>query len=366
MMFSPRLNSALVALFLGACAAPNPSRVAVTIMGTKAHGDTTTIAARSGDTVYSLSQYLGVDTRALIDKNNLVPPYTLNSGQILRVPAPEMVTARKGDTLFSIARSYGADQTELAKLNNLNAPYQLYEGQQIKLPSTSASEITAVTESAPYVDNALVTSEPLSGPIETTQTADGNKTHRSAAGVITEQDLTPPPGATQGDQKLGEKVASLPPPVAPVPTPPTPSPFSKPSSPPTKPKQYLGTGVPQFSWPVNGSTLSKFGPKAGGRHNDGINIGAPLGTPVRASAAGEVVYTGNNVAGFGNLVLIRHSGGYATAYAHVQNPSVARGDHVTAGQAIAQIGKTGNVSTPQLHFEVRKGTQAVNPDPYLP
>ncbi len=66
------------------------------------------------------------------------------------------------------------------------------------------------------------------------------------------------------------------------------------------------------------------------------------------------------------MILVRHSGGYATAYAHVQNPAVARGQHVTAGQAIAQIGKTGNVSTPQLHFEVRKGTQAVNPGPYLP
>jgi murein DD-endopeptidase MepM/ murein hydrolase activator NlpD len=87
---------------------------------------------------------------------------------------------------------------------------------------------------------------------------------------------------------------------------------------------------------------------------------------VRAAAPGEVVYTGDNVAGFGNLVLIRHSGGFATAYGHIQKPLVKRGDHVTAGQSIAQIGKTGNVATPQLHFEIRKGTLAVDPKPYLP
>lgn len=99
--------------------------------------------------------------------------------------------------------------------------------------------------------------------------------------------------------------------------------------------------------------------------NDGIDIGAPQGTTVRTAAMGDVVYVGDNVAGFGNLILIKHGGGYATAYGHVQSPLVKRGDRVAAGQAIAQVGKTGNVGTPQLHFEVRKGTQAVNPNGYL-
>ena len=356
-MFLRPVNLALIALLMGACAAPNPSRVNVSMMGTKAYGDNTIITARSGDTVYKLSEYLQIDLRSLIDKNNLQPPYTLNPGQVLRVPAPSTVTAHAGDSVFSIARAYNVDQSEIVRLNNLAAPYRFAPGQIIKIPSSNAGAvntgITAVEESAPFVDNPVVASENLSGPITTTQNANGDKTHRSAAGVIAEQDLKPPPGATQGNQKLGDvKVASLP---------------STPAAPkPSASKPVLGTGTPSFAWPVNGSTLSGYGPKAGGRHNDGINIGAPMGTAVRTAAAGEVVYTGDNVAGFGNLILIRHSGGYATAYAHVQKPLVTQGQHVTAGQTIAQIGKTGNVSTPQLHFEIRKGTQAVNPKPYLP
>lgn len=369
MIFSRPLKIGLIALLMGACAAPNPTRVNVSMMGTKAYGDNTTITARTGDTVYKLSEYLKVDLRALIDKNNLQPPYTLSAGQVIRVPPPSTVNANEGDTVFSIARAYNADQSEIVRLNNLQPPYRFYKGQSIQIPTSSTGPvntgITIAEEDAPLIDNAVVTSENLSGPITTSEDPNGNKVHRSAAGVIAEQDLKPPPGATQGNQKLGDiKVASVPPAkVPPV------SPFGKASAPVSKPapsKQALGTGMPSFSWPVNGSTLSGYGPKAGGRHNDGINIGAPLGTPVRTTAAGEVVYTGDNVAGFGNLILIRHSGGFASAYAHVQKPLVTQGQRITAGQTIAQIGKTGNVSTPQLHFEIRKGTQAVNPKPYLP
>lgn len=361
-MMSLRLPSAiLIALLLGACAAPNPTRVNVSMMGIKAHGDTTTFTARSGDNLYKIAEYFKVDTRALIDKNNLAPPYTLSSGQVLRIPPPAIVQAKEGDTVFSIARAYNSDQSEIVRMNDLSPPYRLARGQEIRLPSTNTgtpnTQITAVTEDAASIANPVVTSQDLSGPISTTESANGNKMHRSAAGTIVEQDLKPPPGATQGNQKLGEtKVASLPAATAPTPS----APFGKASKP------SLGAGTPAFAWPVNGSTLSGYGPKAGGRHNDGINIGAPLGSPVRTAAAGEVVYTGDNVAGFGNLILVRHSGGFATAYAHVQKPLVTRGEKVTAGQAIAQVGKSGNVSTPQLHFEIRKGTQAVNPQPYLP
>lgn len=362
MIFSQRHSIAFAAalglpLVLAACASPQPSRVAVTMMGTRAHGDTTTISARAGDTVYTLAQHMGVDVRALIDSNNLQPPYALSPGQRIKVPAPETVQVNEGDTLFSIARAYSTDQSELVRLNNLTPPYNLSRGQQLKLPST-VSQITTVTETAEVVTPPQITSETLppvsSGPIATTENANGSKTHSSSAGVITEETLAPPPGATSGTGNLGA-TTQLPPPPKEVAA-------AKPAS----NKPALGAGVPKFSWPTNGSTLSEYGPKAGGRHNDGINIGAPLGSPVRAAAAGEVVYAGDNVAGFGNLVLVRHSGGYASAYGHLQNPLVKRGDMVDAGQAIAQVGKTGNVSTPQLHFEIRKGTQAVNPKPYLP
>ena len=104
-----------------------------------------------------------------------------------------------------------------------------------------------------------------------------------------------------------------------------------------------------------------FGPKSGGLHNDGINIAAARGTPVRAAENGVVVYIGNQLRGFGNLLLIKHSGGWMTAYAHADTLLVRRGQTVRRGEAVARVGSTGSVTQPQLHFEVRKGTRAVDP-----
>ena len=114
-------------------------------------------------------------------------------------------------------------------------------------------------------------------------------------------------------------------------------------------------------WPVAGRVVSRFGAKPGGLHNDGINIAAPRGTPVRAMNGGTVVYAGNELKGFGNLVLIRHSGGLTTAYAHLERVGVNRGDTVSKGQVIATVGTTGGVDPAQLHFEIRQGRKAIDP-----
>ncbi len=125
-------------------------------------------------------------------------------------------------------------------------------------------------------------------------------------------------------------------------------------------------GTVKFRWPLAGRVLAAFGPTGGGGRNDGINIAAPRGTPVRAAAAGVVSYCGNELKGYGNLVLLRHEGGYITAYAHVDNFIVNRNDHVAAGQVIAYSGATGDVATPQLHFEIRQGVRPVDPRALLP
>jgi len=116
---------------------------------------------------------------------------------------------------------------------------------------------------------------------------------------------------------------------------------------------------------VKGQIISGFGPKKGGLNNDGVNIGAPAGTNVVAADNGVVAYAGNELRGFGNLLLIRHADGWVTAYAHNDKLLVKRGDTVKRGQIIAQVGSTGSVSTPQLHFEIRKGTDPVDPLKYL-
>ncbi|OKL43463.1 peptidoglycan DD-metalloendopeptidase family protein [Pseudovibrio exalbescens] len=121
-----------------------------------------------------------------------------------------------------------------------------------------------------------------------------------------------------------------------------------------------------FRWPVSGRIISDFGPKPGGSHNDGINLAVPEGTEIKATEDGTIVYAGNELKGFGNLVLIRHSNGWVSAYAHNSELLVSRGDSVSRGQIIAKAGATGSVSQPQLHFELRKDNKPVDPLRHLP
>jgi len=123
--------------------------------------------------------------------------------------------------------------------------------------------------------------------------------------------------------------------------------------------------APSFVWPVSGEIISNFGGPANGERNDGINIATAMGTPIHAAASGTITYSGNELKDYGNLVLIKHEDGYVTAYAHADRLIVARGDVVSRGQVIGYAGQTGDVSTPQLHFEIRHDTQPVNPKPLL-
>jgi murein DD-endopeptidase MepM/ murein hydrolase activator NlpD len=116
-----------------------------------------------------------------------------------------------------------------------------------------------------------------------------------------------------------------------------------------------------FIWPVKGEVIAEFGTTGKGQHNDGINIAVPRGTPVLAADDGVVAYAGNELRGFGNLLLIKHADGWMSAYAHNEVLLVKRGDLVKRGQRIAKVGDSGGVSRPQLHFELRQGTRAVDP-----
>ena len=148
-------------------------------------------------------------------------------------------------------------------------------------------------------------------------------------------------------------VAKIDPPKDPLPKPAT-SPSQAPA------------GNHDFIWPVSGTPIKGFGAGADGQRNDGVNIAVPEGADVKAAAGGEVVYAGNELAGFGNLILIRHPGGWVSAYAYSASMAVKEGDVVKQGQTIASAGATGNAGTPQVHFELRKGKQPVDPALYLP
>jgi murein DD-endopeptidase MepM/ murein hydrolase activator NlpD len=144
--------------------------------------------------------------------------------------------------------------------------------------------------------------------------------------------------------------------------------YSQPTqpSPRTSDPQPVQAGDAKFLWPLRGRVILNYGAGEGGERNDGINIAALQGAPVRAAASGTVSYCGNELKGYGNLVLIKHDNGYITAYAHVENFLVGRDDRVVAGQVIAYAGSTGDVTTPQLHFEIRRGVQPINPEALLP
>ena len=168
----------------------------------------------------------------------------------------------------------------------------------------------------------------------------------------------PAPVARQPAPKVVAEAA--PQPVAHVVTPaadPTPEPATG-SAP-------AGNNAVSFRWPVRGRVIAGFGPKTNGQQNDGINVSVPEGTPIKAAEDGTVAYAGSELKGYGNLVLVRHANGFVTAYAHASELSVKKGDSVKRGQVIGKAGATGNVTSPQLHFEVRRGATPVDPAQYL-
>jgi murein DD-endopeptidase MepM/ murein hydrolase activator NlpD len=156
--------------------------------------------------------------------------------------------------------------------------------------------------------------------------------------------------------------------LAPVPTPrprpqmasAQPAPNSVVSRPVTPPPANMS-----FAWPVSGPVIADFGTTTNGGKNDGINIATAMDAPIHASASGTVTYAGDELKGYGNLVLIKHSSGYTTAYAHADRLLVQRGDFVAKGQVIGYAGQTGDVTRPQVHFEIRSNTTPVNPRAYL-
>ncbi len=290
------------------------------------------ITVRRGDSVWALSRRHGVSMRAIIDTNDLVPPFTLHPGQELRLPAVTTYTVAPGDTLYGIARGLNIGLQELIGVNRLAEPYTIRVGQVLRLPGGG----TQRREPVPQQPSAS-----------------------EVAG------LRPPLPSTKPIRTIGAAPLATEPSSPPVVAPPdSPVVMAEPAPPPRESRPAPGTAP--FIWPVEGAILSAFGPKGDGLHNDGINIAAARGTPVRASAAGEVVYAGNELRGYGNLVLLRHREGWVSAYAHLEDIRVSRGEVLAQGVVLGTVGSSGGVDRPQLHFELRRGRQAIDPATRLP
>jgi len=333
------------------------------------------IIVQHGDTLYGVARRANAPMRAIIDANHLQPPYVLHTGQHLTVPRVRSYTVQAGDTLSGLARRYGVGTSDLVRANALPPPYNLQTGQVLVLPPGAVVPPTAVA-AAPSPTPAAIAREPLpvlTSPGRSPPAVESAALPTSGPPSAPATPVTPPvnepPHVTSATPTPAPAPAFNPPPISTLPPMPveTPQPASltvtKPIEPAPADAAPLHGG--RFLWPVRGTVVSDYGTKPGGLQNDGINISAPRGTPIRAADSGVVVYAGNELRGFGNLLLVKHHDGWVTAYAHADELLVHRGDEVRRGQVVARVGSTGGVSSPQVHFEVRKGSRPLNPRDYL-
>lgn len=234
---------------------------------------------------------------------------------------PGMIEVARGDSVYALSRRHGVGVREIIDANGLEAPFKLLVGQRLKIPQ-------------------------LAPP-------------------------SPPPQQPQQPPRQGIAASSLPAPAFPPPIgsaqastlPPEPTPAARPGPEPAalvmpEPRPKAGKG---FLWPVKGQLVEGFGVTGKGQNNDGINISAQRGAYVRAAENGVVVYAGSELKGFGNLLLVKHQDGWVSAYAHNEMLLVGRGDRVQRGQAIARVGASGHVKSPQLHFELRHNSRPIDP-----
>jgi murein DD-endopeptidase MepM/ murein hydrolase activator NlpD len=297
----------------------------------------TPITVAPGETLEMIAHKHNVPMSAIMQANNIANPATVHAGQHLVIPrrsssvayapppahvstvpaAPPRTASPSegvhvvapGETLHSIAKLYGKPVAELAKVNNIAPDTMVRVGERLIIPDVGPPQ-------APRAE-------------------------------------APPPPHPDMANAESPHAAYRTNPVAPAP-----------QAGPIKTAEPAGA-LPSFRWPVRGRVIAAFGPTPSGLQNDGIDLAVPAGTPVKAADDGIVAYAGSELKGYGNLVLIHHDNGYVTAYAHASEILVKRGETVKRGQVIAKSGDTGNVKSPELHFEIRKGTTPVDPSQFL-
>ncbi|WP_374569938.1 peptidoglycan DD-metalloendopeptidase family protein [Phenylobacterium sp.] len=338
-----------------------------------AEGPPKVYTVEKGDTLYAISRKIGQPVDDIAKANGLKSPYRLHPGQTLKGPRSKAkaYVVGEGDTLYAIARRFGVSAGAVAEANGMGVGDTIHPGARLVLPegfkdsgpvtTTVRVPVEAPPAPPPPPARTETRSEPPPAP---------NYPKAETPAPAKPAEAAPPPKPEPAPAKPAPGKVEAPKPEAlaptPVPTPtPTPPPAPKPA--PAKPatpvivpstpspadQQISQLGRGRFIWPLRGDILSTYGPKGTGQANDGINVRAPLNTAVRAAAEGEVVYAGDQVPGFGNLVLIKHADGWVTAYAHLSRVDVKMQQQVAQGQQIGMSGASGGVAEPQLHFEVR-------------
>jgi murein DD-endopeptidase MepM/ murein hydrolase activator NlpD len=330
----------------------------------------TPVVVGSEDNIEAIGRKYGVPASAIMQANNISNPSAIHPGQRLVIPryvsaaapsrpqppvthaaparhAPAVAAVQSapaggnanananvhvvapGETLMAISRQYHVSLSSLAKANHIKPFTKIAIGDRITIPGRHVAPLKqAVAPQAAKPEPQHVAQRPAepekrvasAEPVAPVATVPAKESARLAT-----------EGPSHSDAAKAEPTGAM----------------------------------PSFRWPVHGRIISAFGSKPNGAQNDGINLAVPEGTPVKAAEDGVVAYAGDELKGYGNLVLVRHSNGYVSAYANASELLVKRGDTVKRGQTIARAGQTGNVSSPQLHFEIRKGSTPVDPTKYL-
>ncbi|MBC9980933.1 LysM peptidoglycan-binding domain-containing M23 family metallopeptidase [Bradyrhizobium campsiandrae] len=322
----------------------------------------TKVIVGTSDTLDVLAKRYHVTPQAILAANGYKGPRALSPGQQLIIPHPGAVAAapvpamapvaaapamapkavaavaapssfhfvNHGDTLASIARKNHISSAELARANGLEPSAKLKLGAKLTVPGAKTAAVAAPLAPAP------VGAAPVAAALQPVAPAPVPTTKLAAAAPAQSARLA------QATTNIEEKPAEMPAKAA-----------------------ETTSSLPTFRWPVRGKVITSYGTKTNGKSNDGINVAVPEGTPVKAADDGVVAYSGNELKNYGNLVLVRHSNGYVTAYAHASELLVKRGDTIKRGQVIAKSGQSGEVGSPQLHFEIRKGSSPVDPLQFL-
>jgi murein DD-endopeptidase MepM/ murein hydrolase activator NlpD len=321
------------------------------------------------------------------------------TGSVLRKPTSSgnwswdggtAITVAAGETIDTIARRHGVPASVIMQANNITAPATIYPGQRLVIPRYKSPRVATAPAPRPAVPTpAPAASPPGNGSVHVVAAGDtlskiAHRYHKSVNEIAKANNIQPTATLNVGDRltipgaQPSPVKASASPPAAPA------KPVASAAPKEAEPAQNASVvapteqldkeaaklaeasgAVPKFRWPANGRVIAGYGPTTNGQQNDGINIALPENTPVKAAEDGVVAYAGNELKGYGNLVLVRHPNGYVTAYAHTKELLVKRGDQVKRGQVIARSGQTGNVNAPQLHFEIRKGASPLDPTRFL-
>ncbi len=267
------------------------------------------------ETLRAIANKTGAGSEAIARENGLVAPFIIKPGQRLHIPGGRYHLVRAGETGIAIARAYGVSWSRIVSANDLAEPYVLRAGQRVLIPGDGTSTSERKRSFELMIDDIVTGGEP--------------------ALASDAKAVKPSPAPTQ---------------------------LLNPDETYAEPPHLTGN----FTWPVNGPVVRKFGPGATGERNDGIKIAVPIDTPIKASADGVVAYTGEGVAGLGGLVIVKHGNGWTTVYGHAHRVLVQRGQAVKKGQTIALSGETGYADQPEVHFEMRKGRTPVDPLANLP